>query len=803
MELSKGQFNPPKHRLAPILAPFLLFCLLLIRPAAAAAQTGSAIEMNAVIGLDGLCKFDHWYPVRVRLANMGPAFDGTIAAIIEDFPDEWAYARPMTLAEGARKEVTIYVRSKPNVREIRIRLQEGDRVALETAQATNCVQPVTPIIAAWATNASAYNVLTERTFGGTRGSLAQLALEDIPDHFAGLEMADILIISDVDTGDLSPGQLHALQTWVTNGGRLVVTGGAGWQKTVSGLSDLLPFQPTGSTTLDELTAFNRMSIGGSAPEGEVVAARGTLDPAAAVLVAQDGLPVVVRKSFGYGEVYYFSVDPSVAPLRNWPGMEGVYRSLFQTQIPKPSWAEGFANWFDAGNALSNIPGLGLPSALLICGFLGVYVLVIGPLNFFVLHRMKRRELAWVTIPVLVLGFSGVAFLLGLSIRGSRPIVHELSLLQIWPESNQARVDTLLGTFSPRRDTYLLQAGPGLIGHPVPTGGLSGSGSWSFEQSVDGVLVPDLRIDVGGIEAVILSGSVDAPVFPASLELDFQQGQVAVSGRIENNSSLRLTETVFLGPGGHNQAIGDFGPGQEHAIRFTIPAVQASPSGIIGQNPGAVADSTPFEVFGQNLYSVNNDSQIARKVDLFEAAFGNSGSRAGGYYLLGWMNDSPILSDLSGSRFHREALTLVIVALNPTQANGSGASTVLSPSLFTWSLQEGDQSGRGYSPYNTTLYNGSYSLRFTPSQPLQYEAVESLVLHLKSYGSSGASGLALSLWDFEVQDWQPFPELSWGDHAIPDPHRFVGFGGEIYLQLTNLHTDLGVQVETADFTLTVR
>jgi hypothetical protein len=100
-----------------------------------------------------------------------------------------------------------------------------------------------------------------------------------------------------------------------------------------------------------------------------------------------------------GEVFLLD---GVAASEDWTK---VIRPLPLKLIPNDEWGspegslvQAAANSGEAG--LANLPWL--PFAMV------AYLLLIGPINLTVLKRMKRRELAWVTIPVLatiaVLGF---------------------------------------------------------------------------------------------------------------------------------------------------------------------------------------------------------------------------------------------------------------------------------------------------------------------------------------------------------------------------------------------------------------
>jgi hypothetical protein len=39
----------------------------------------------------------------------------------------------------------------------------------------------------------------------------------------------------------------------------------------------------------------------------------------------------------------------------------------------------------------------------------IYVLIVGPANYFILRRRKKLEWTWVTIPVIVLVFLGAEY----------------------------------------------------------------------------------------------------------------------------------------------------------------------------------------------------------------------------------------------------------------------------------------------------------------------------------------------------------------------------------------------------------
>lgn len=63
------------------------------------------------------------------------------------------------------------------------------------------------------------------------------------------------------------------------------------------------------------------------------------------------------------------------------------------------------------------------------GALGLYVLFIGPINFIVLKRIGRRELAWVTIPALSVIMLSVLWVVGRSQLDNRLVTHASVVVQ--------------------------------------------------------------------------------------------------------------------------------------------------------------------------------------------------------------------------------------------------------------------------------------------------------------------------------------------------------------------------------------
>ncbi|NUM48906.1 MAG: hypothetical protein HUU38_29725, partial [Anaerolineales bacterium] len=762
----------------------------------AQTEQPSPIQMTSLVGLDGYCLSEQWVPVRVTLENTGTDLDGQVEVQVNNGLNQWNFAQAVSLPSVSRKEVTLYAYLYGSPNNIQISFVSDEGVVATTTQNIACLQTNSQLVGLWTSTPSIYNILTTLIISGARPSTAVLEIADFPTHPEGLDMLQMIIISDVDTGTLSDLQRQALSSWVANGGRLLVAGGAGWQKTVSGVADLLPVVLSGSVTVNELGGLLEMAPQADPLTGDTVLATGAPREGAEILAVQEDIPLIVRQKFGFGEVFFFAFDPALAPLRNWTGLEVMYQTLFVAQRDVPTWANGYVEWTEASSAVSNVPGLGLPSIFLICGFLGLYTLALGPLNYLVLRKLKRRELAWITIPVLVVLFSCGAFVLGLFVRGTRSVINNLAIVQVWPEVSQARVHGLVGVFSPNRNLYNVELNGNFVAHPLVNFGLGGSGEWGILHNEEKTVVPDLRIDAGGIEGVVVEGDTPAPAFVSDVHLEFGASGLTIDGEVQNNSELTLHDVILLAPG-QAQELGEFGPGKALAISLVLSNTGiASPNGNTTGYPyyGYYADTTFQDVFGTTNVNSSFDQDLRRRYSMLQAAMGYGGTRGSGLYLLGWTDSSPLNVTLDGKGFKNEATSIYIIALNPTIESTASVLT-LPPAMFAWDRLE-NSTNLDFSPYNSYLYEGEYNIHYKLSQPIPYQTVKALTLHLTDYGNTGQHNLNIALWDFTRNEWTPIDCTMWGDFEVPDPARFVGTGGTIQLQIINPN-QISIDLERAD------
>lgn len=805
----------------------LAVLLSLPRPGRAAPSTqDSGLALSVSAGFDGYYKDGLWMPVRVLLENNGPDVSGQVRVITpRGFGNvETAVTRPVDLPTQSRRSLQLFLAPEGFNSTLNVELVDdaGRRLAATPSRLSQL--SVNDLLYGLIANAaSAYLALNDVDPINGQAAIAQLDVEDLPAIGAVWQALDVLIVSDIDTGALSPEQRRALGEWVQMGGRLIVAGGPGWQKTAAGLSDLLPLLPDGTRSVAEVQALADFANSVEALTGSAVIATGPLTADAVTLAEADGLPLVVSRRLGFGEVIYLAADPAFAPLRGWSGIADLFRRLLSASLDRPSWAFGIANWSQAGSAINRIPDLVLPDPLLICGFLGFYLIVVGPLNYVVLRFFKRRELAWFTIPAIVCAFSMVTYLTGLVLVGGQAVLHQLSIVQVWHGASQARVEQVVGVFSPARTIYDLEFGPGFLARPLPGYSAPAPTSLRVEQG-ERTRLYGVRSDIGSVQAFAIQGFTSAPQFDAGLEIEIVGGAARLRGTVTNQSTLTLQNAVLLAPGGVLR-LGELKPGETRQITLSLSSSRAAsvpPNAVLpfsagsggsfanpalSYSPYSTYDTTIDDILGTSNYY--QDREQLRRYELLSSAinaYGGAGGlgRGTGVYLAGWTESAPTSARLLNAGFRESSATLYLIAL-PSATRYPGGEITLLPSMLTWSPRPlgGNDPHLGQPPYDLTLYTGGqYAVRFMPRAAPGRLAELVLNLYGTSYGSKSNVAPQVELWDFARGNWVLAPLSGYGSFTIADPDRFRGPGGEIEVRLYNPGPDT-IQINQLDFVLKFR
>ncbi|MCA9921870.1 MAG: hypothetical protein KC421_05855 [Anaerolineales bacterium] len=779
-------------RLLTILA--FLAALALVGPSTVIAQSDAGITLDAGIGFDGYFKAEYWVPVYVNVANSGPALEGELRVTVgtTSFGDKIVYSSPISLPTQSDKRVVIYV-NKPQFYASTLELvtENGRIAATVTLDGLQQIARDGILYGIVSPEPGEFEFLDRVTAGGSDVGVAFLQITDLPETAAAWNALDVLVFNDVDTGTLTSAQRDALVAWVETGGQLVITGGPGWQKTTAALADLLPVAITGSDSVADLPALSQDIGQPFRDPGPYLVTTSSLR-GGELLYYQDNLPLLAAQARGRGTVYFMALDPKLAPLLDWNGSEILW-SRIATNVPKqPPWGVPVQNSYAAGTAVTSLPSLSLPSAWQLILFLFIYTILIGPVNYIILKRRNQLEKAWLTIPVMILIFSGVAYTTGFQLRGNDVLINQMSVAFSHADGDQARVQSLLGLYSPRRSNYdLVLPGDSVIRPFAPGfGSISGSGHIDAISLSNELTVQNVRVDISDVETFLAQSVQPAIAVTGHASLENDGSQLLLSATIQNNSDQRL-DTASLLLGDRAIAVGDIPPGDIVTVSEVVGSFSGTATfapgpavpGFAAGNANYVLSSNADVLLGSTNYY--DDADLFTRWQLLQALEDNSGSSSTtslptkSVTLIAWSDTLQLDARLANNTFETSGTTLYFVEIPLTQNLISGDTVTVPESLMNWKvLANNNVYTAGIQEFS--LNGGWIEYEFMPWPDFQRMTVTDLTIVLE--GQTADTAPEVRLWHWQEEIWDTVNAADWGETAVSDYTPYIGTNNTIRLHL---------------------
>jgi hypothetical protein len=539
---------------------------LALGPFALTALAAGPLTMEARLLLQGHARNGSWAAVEVDLANDGPGVQGELR-MGGGSQGNARFATPVNLPTGSRQTYVLHAQPPAFGRSVKVELVAGDQVldSVDVAYLVHdATQLVVGIIAERPQAVVSQINLPPNPFGNV-AAIVPLTVADLPERAEGWSVLDRLVWQDVDSNQLSSAQFDAMKRWIAGGGRLVIVGGSAGIGTLSAFPDeLLPYRPTATVDLDPSSLT---TVLGPLPGGatELPAMAGALARGRSLATSGDRA-VAAELNYGSGRVTLLGFDPTTKWLAESRSVDGMWSVLLPART-----GDGTTLLDDSQlvQAVYQLPLLALPPTSGLLVLLAAYILIIGPINYFVLKRLDRRELAWITMPVLVLAFTAASFGLGALLRGTDVVVNEVAIVRGAPDATEATAQVYFGVFSPTRSTYRVDLPQGaLLAAPIngEAFGVQGGaldiiqGTGPAEPSA----VRNLSVGSGSLRVVRAELPIDGPRMRASLKLD----NSVLTGTFENASDEAL-ENVAIVLGSSVAVLGDVAAHARIDVRLPV------------------------------------------------------------------------------------------------------------------------------------------------------------------------------------------------------------------------------------------
>lgn len=409
----------------------------------------------------------------------------------------------------------------------------------------------------------------------------------LPRSWMAYDAVDTVYLATNDESilsQLSQEQMIALETWVRAGGRLVLSAAPKnaqkWFSTGGLLQNFVPGQ------LDGLSRFANSSRLESFVEsrnqlikigGEPIATVALKEVQGRVWVGSENKqPLVIQHAVGFGDVVFVAFDLLSERIVEWESFPSVIQKI--QEIKKRTDRDGGQSMALLGGGLGQVgfsdligqlytpletfTKVGFVPFTAIAILISLYILCIGPLDYFLLQKLLgKMELTWITFPLFSLLFCGLAVGISAASRPASIQVNQLEIVDIDSTTKQCRGSVWTNVYSASGRSLEIEApsenGLGLVvdrslisWHGQPGRGLGGMNT----NSLSALSVPSYRhaVDMGagtsGLESFSIPVASSRALFSrwfgelgtsVRSTLRYREGSDQVYGTIKNPLDFQL------------------------------------------------------------------------------------------------------------------------------------------------------------------------------------------------------------------------------------------------------------------------
>ncbi len=632
----------------------ILFSVLFLPTPAFSAN----IDMDYTLGFDGYFRLNHWTPVTIRLENRGRSLNGQLDVVVTsgsellDNIQQTIYSMDVELPTHSNKLHSFSVLLDSFAHPLTIRLTvQGEPILSETLNLRSHYT-TKPIILVSGDKVSPDDlpVLSDDVFpifSYTRS---------LPETWYGYDGVALLILHADVLKTLRPEQFQALVEWIRSGGYVMTASGLNTGSfSEPRMEELMPAEIHGFEELVKIEAL-KIFCGSRLESQQPFLVLNAEVKEADVLIEEEGIPLLVRKQTGAGQVMLLGIDVLRPPFRNWRGRHAFWQKMTDLAPGERVPAIGISSKTIRSALLAGI-STKFPQFIYVLSALGIYLLLLK-ICFFRIEKKRRLRSACIALTATILLFSMAALGLYLYQRDEYIALSNSFLrLHVSHQHTFASGHYTLGFYGfqqrehrirfPRHHPVIflkqIQPKSGLIpgshGKNVPTG-------------------ITIREDDSGQELVLPTEKWSAQflqlhtilTFPIQGHARFHQQNLEL--HIENHTSYTLTACWFyfdeyLFPLGTipSDTRGDAAytaAEREQAERLTPQTVGEVVVKMLPETPDSLLDTTQRKLLRDMLHSLAADNQV----------------KSDSLYVFGWIDANLIPVTITSADVPLEGVTLV-------------------------------------------------------------------------------------------------------------------------------------------------
>ncbi len=486
-----------------------------------------------------------------------------------------SFRRPVRVLPGAPQRIAVDVFVPDARRALTVRLVASGREVTRREVPLSASRAVEAVVLALTHEPAGLEFLADLP---RKIRAAYITEGDLPVQWQGYAGVQLLVVRDLDERAVSPPQQRALEQWVVQGGRLLVTGGAPLAVLrAPWLLRMLPADPAGLTDVQGRDVLPGL-------RGPISATTLKLRRGAA------GGPMGARWRWGAGHVLVWAFDPFAPELRSWSGRAAMWAAALEA--PVRLWVATA----EIGSALPSSRPLAGAIQVWLAGLSIVYVVAVRR----VLRHAGRARGGWLAVPGIAVCFMTVMYGFALQARRAGTSVVEASIAEVIPGTGLARVRTFASLISPYGGAFQLTMADDVWIQPVEPRPLTFDAPSAISGSAP---ASGLRVDAVQVVAMPLNGRTAVSDAGLRVEIDNRGGlsitdaQIFRGGQVYRLPRIGATLSTLLDPTRWEPFARQPNPPPDVGDRFTeevLARLQGQPSSpdVVAWLVGRLGDGQP-------------------------------------------------------------------------------------------------------------------------------------------------------------------------------------------------------------------
>lgn len=740
-------------------------------PLSAEAQSitvDDSIKVDMKIGFDKFYKLGYSTPFRFEVENNYRDINGELQVEIPREHDSvTVYAINVSLPNNSTKKFVMNIPMNMFLTKLKVNITDGKETVFtkdfRIDPGSNMETYSIGILSDDFDSVRYMNKITMPNAGNFSTKTVKLDEENFPQSAEELRSFNIVVINNYDTSKLNNEQYEAMKNWVLGGGTLILGTGPYYNKTLAVFKDDFINGEIGEVQMLQTSSLYEIA-GGNTSEETSVMNISVLDMSiedSLTVAEENGRPLVQKLEKGKGSVGIAAFDFGLEPLSAWVGNSAFADNLMVKLISSVYFRDmnqkgmPYDNLYLIDNAIRNIPELPLPKTSYMLVIYIAYILISAPISYLVLKKLDRRELMWVTIPVLSIVFSAVIYITGFGTRLTDPITNVISIVEI-DNSGTIVPKVYAGVFSPNKQNIRIEAGDGLDLKPMLLNqryyGYRTMSDEEIPKRIDTkiILSPKTVLEFykTGIWNMKTLALEPKNVLQGKLEgkLNYANGEFV--GTIKNTSGFDLEEChVFT-----SSQYGDIGPvknGETKQVKVKAESYFGNRYDLINaiyKDPNS--QSQPTNRRKPSTEEIVEFKENRQKRQVFEYALMNQGMQKSGASLVAW-SSTPYAKDIlvNGDTTRRYEKSLIVSEVELSFRNGNSVEYpfgYVKPVIVN-NMKEGN-----YDDYNEMFYGrGSFEVHYQIDSDISIETVK---IQYTTAAKGQNQRIKQYIWSNKSKDW---------------------------------------------------